>query len=107
MTLGDLIGSLAALAPDADVRMDCGTVPTELDNDPASRGPCVATLLDDACAAVGKTFEGYKGGEFVMGRNTPVWTDQSGDYYRRAITGVAIRDGLVEIQTFVLPEEYQ
>lgn len=23
--------------------------------------------------AVGKTFEGYKGGDFLMGRNTPIW----------------------------------
>jgi hypothetical protein len=24
-------------------------------------------------AAIGEVFEGYKGGDFQMGRNTPVW----------------------------------
>lgn len=32
-----------------------------------------ADALVMCCAALGEVFEGYKGGEFQMGRNTPVW----------------------------------
>ena len=28
--------------------------------------------------AIGKTYEGYKGGDFVMGKNTPVWVANYG-----------------------------
>lgn len=31
------------------------------------------SLLADCQAAMGKVFTGYKGGEFVMGENTPLW----------------------------------
>jgi hypothetical protein len=30
-------------------------------------------LLEECKSILGKTFEGYKGGEFVMDENTPVW----------------------------------
>ena len=30
-------------------------------------------LLKDCKAAVGKTFEGYKGGKFKIGKSTPIW----------------------------------
>jgi len=33
----------------------------------------VADVLEVAKECMGKTFEGYKGGDFDMGRNTPVW----------------------------------
>ena len=29
-------------------------------------------------SAVGETFEGYKGGDFVMGKNTPLWASEYG-----------------------------
>ena len=38
--------------------------------------------------AVGATFEGYKGGEFVMSRNTPVWVDNYGESNNTAVVGV-------------------
>ena len=33
----------------------------------------VSKLLEQARAVVGKTFTGYKGGDFVMGKTTPIW----------------------------------
>lgn len=33
----------------------------------------VGGVLDAIKACMGETFEGYKGGDFDMGRNTPVW----------------------------------
>lgn len=38
-------------------------------------GDFLASLKD----TIGKTFEGYKGGEFLMGKTTPVWVANYGD----------------------------
>lgn len=35
-------------------------------------------FLEMSRASVGTTFEGYKGGEFVMSRHTPVWVAEYG-----------------------------
>ena len=35
-------------------------------------------LLADCKAALGAEFEGYKGGEFVMGKTTPLWVAEYG-----------------------------
>lgn len=61
----------------------------------------VGELLTKAKEADGKIFYGYKGGEFLMNRNTPIWIGDD-DYS----SGVAILklekcyDGLVEIHTY-------
>jgi len=40
-------------------------------------------LLTECRAAMGKVFEGYKGGDFIMGESTPVWVAQYGDCGKR------------------------
>lgn len=61
----------------------------------------VGEFLEMAKEANGKTFYGYKGGEFTMNRNTPIWVGDD-DYS----TGVAIAevkkayDGLIEIHCY-------
>lgn len=66
---------------------------------------CVLKTLQDA---VGETFQGYKGGDFLMGKNTPVWvatygnsqgfdSNDNGDY--QAVVGVDVREGEVAILT--------
>jgi hypothetical protein len=119
MVLKDLIDTLSALPADAEVVMDCGTVPTRLmswrgkyadltlDHRGGSSGPSVAVLLDDAQQAIGKTFEGYKGGEYEMRSDTPVWADPYGDYYCRGITGFVLSGGKVVVKTYVVPDEYR
>jgi hypothetical protein len=57
----------------------------------------VAELLEQARAAVGETFEGYKGGDFVMSRDTAVWADDYGACNHDAIMGVTVNDGKVEL----------
>ena len=37
-----------------------------------------AGLLTEARAAMGEVFEGYKGGDFVMGKLTPLWVADYG-----------------------------
>jgi hypothetical protein len=57
----------------------------------------VVEVLDDCRSAIGRTFEGYKGGNFTMRPHTPVWADEYGQYSSNAIVGVALADGVVEI----------
>jgi hypothetical protein len=37
-----------------------------------------AELLDECKAAMGHVFEGYKGGEYLMGALTPIWVSDYG-----------------------------
>src|SRR5690242_3575186 len=39
----------------------------------------VASLLAAARSALGKTFTGYKGGEYLMGSETPCWIAKYGE----------------------------
>ncbi len=78
MTLDELIQFLEAMP--GEMRVDNG-----LGEAHSYRGwydclafePCgsrtVAEILSDAPAARGQTFRGYKGGEYLMGGNTPVF----------------------------------
>lgn len=43
--------------------------------------------------AVGSTMEGYKGGDFTMTRQTPVWVSNWGTSSGVAVTGVALVEG--------------
>lgn len=46
------------------------------------------TFLARIRAAVGETFQGYKGGDFVMGTDTPVWVSRHGDNSHTGVVGV-------------------
>lgn len=50
--------------------------------------PSVTEFLAMLNDAVGKEFTGYKGGEFTMGLNTPIWVANSGDGNNTAVVGV-------------------
>jgi hypothetical protein len=65
-------------------------------------------LLQKLKAAIGATFYGYKGGEFVMGKTTPVWVanygeshgfTHDGDTWTQAVTGVSQNAQAVRIET--------
>lgn len=103
MTLGELIDALKACKQDAVVYFDfCGTAPTNFDSwrgnyaelaigwkaGPPHPGPTVADVLSKARACDGATFEGYKGGEYTMGLQTPISVDNWGRYTECALVGV-------------------
>jgi hypothetical protein len=84
MTLGKMIDRLAAMQPDAMI--------DGLENPHSYRGYysdlaferraekiTVKDALTMCRAAMGEVFEGYKGGDFQMGRNTPLWVASYGD----------------------------
>lgn len=62
-------------------------------------GSCtVEKLLKLAKQSVNKTFIGYKGGEFVMTKNTPIWISNYGNTSSILLTKVEIPfDGYVYI----------
>ena len=78
VTLGALIRYLESLPPDQSVAEGFGHPHSyrgyyeDLAFEPVS-GTTVQEMLDAARSAFGKTFHGYKGGEFVMGENTDCW----------------------------------
>jgi hypothetical protein len=111
MTLGDLIETLASMPADYKVRFDNGRVPTELcswrgvyaeltlDSDGGDARMFVGDLLKNAEEAVGKTFQGYKGGDYTMSRETPVWADEYGDYGCIGLMGARVSGDTVTLQT--------
>ena len=50
--------------------------------------PFVEDVLKELKSAVGKTFGGYKGGDFIMGKTTPVWVSNYGEGNCTAIVGI-------------------
>lgn len=44
-------------------------------------------------------FGGYKGGNYTMTRDTPVWADEWGSYQCRGIMGSKIDDGVLVLVT--------
>ena len=59
---------------------------SDLAFEPGDRCVTVKELLERANEANGDTFTGYKGGDFVMGDDTPLWAAPYGS------TGLAIVD---------------
>lgn len=73
----------------------------------ADDGPhTIAQLLKDAEAAVGRMFTGYKGGEYIMTANTPVWADDYGSCHYNVPTGFSIHEGAAQLHTTNI-REYQ
>lgn len=63
-----------------------------------------AKLLKELKEAIGKTFEGYKGGDYVMGKNTPLWAANYGTSLAwcgdsRGIIGIEEREDFISITT--------
>lgn len=102
MTLGKLIDALEQMPPDSEVanllnphsyRGYYSDLAFELGSGTRRAGE----LLDECLGAMGRVFEGYKGGEFVMGSKTPVFVAHYG------CTGEKLmdlkRDGSIETET--------
>ncbi|PPS86431.1 hypothetical protein [Streptomyces sp. MH60] len=95
MTLGELIAVLEAEDPAKEVARGF-THPhsyrgyyRDLAFEPAGR-TTVGEMLADAYAALGETFEGWKGGDFTMGRDTDVWLSYEGCCSDEEITAASL-----------------
>ena len=45
-------------------------------------------LLEELKSAIGKTFTGWKGGDFIMDENTPIWVANSGNSGNTGVIGI-------------------
>lgn len=89
LTLSQLIKKLEGVSPGLSVRFSSGGAPGDADSyrgyysdlafEPTERDVTVGDLLDRAKSALNATFGGYKGGNFVMGPETPLWAARYGD----------------------------
>lgn len=104
MTLGELIdrlhefndvvtvrvgGGPVHLYPDCSIRSYRGVYEDLALGVTLEHGCCVRQLLDVLEGAVGETFTGYKGGEFVMTRDTRVWLANYGCLDGAPVEGVS------------------
>lgn len=62
-------------------------------------------LRDDHLAKIGKTFTGYKGGDFEMSRRTPVWVANYGNAGNTGIVGIHDDGYSVIILTAYIPDQ--
>jgi len=100
MTLGGLIEALSKEDPSAWVIYDTvdeasPSAPEsyrgyycDLSFPPSSTPITVGLLLNEAEEAIGKEFTGYKGGEFEMHADTPLWASAYGSASGLAIMGL-------------------
>lgn len=104
LTLGELINLLEADTQDKCVVYDFGDlVPTSLSSyrgyyhhlalgwrqsDSEHSPPSVKDLLAELGKGIGGVYSGWKGGEYVMSKDTPVWAANQGKDSRTAIVGV-------------------
>lgn len=112
MSLGELIAALQRKDQEAEVRLDFAYYRPSgwlhsyrgvyeqlaLDYDDKTEitvGQLVAKLKD----AIGKTFHGWKGGEYTMDEDTPVWVDKDRDASSTAIVDVETTGWCVTIRT--------
>lgn len=49
--------------------------------------------------AIGKTFQGWKGGDYRMNAQTPIWCDDAGDASSTAIVGIGSCDYWTILET--------
>lgn len=111
MRLGDIIDALAACKPSSDVEFDFGGLhPTGVDSyrgyysDLAlgygeNGGLNAGDLLKELRHADGAVFTGYKGGDYRMDRNTPMWVANWGRCHGVAVVAVEDQDWRVVIRT--------
>lgn len=126
LMLGELILKLEAIGnKDLPVIFDNGKYcPTDLDSWRGSYAELaleyqytegeeltLAAFLKMLKEAIGKTYNGYKGGDFIMGKNTPIWVahygtsigfkeNEDGDY--QAVVDTLEKEGCVVIVTELL-----
>ncbi|MEN6545669.1 MAG: hypothetical protein ABFE07_06465 [Armatimonadia bacterium] len=109
LTLGALIEALRSAPSDAVVRfdyMDCSPGEphsyrgyySDLSFDRSAEPITVSQFLDTAVCCLGGTYEGYKGGDFLMTEDTPLWAASYG-CCGRAIVGHHVNNGNVVLLT--------
>lgn len=98
LTLGKLIEKLALLPTDTPIA-GLGDLDSyrgyycDLAFEPTDEATTAGELLERCRAAMGQVFTGYKGGDYVMGAQTPLWVSRYGDASGLKLMGFEPRDG--------------
>jgi hypothetical protein len=97
VTLGEMKALLESCDQTLPVRFECGGCPGDYmsyrgyyDMIAVDHGDTctVAEFLAKTTEAIGKEFTGYKGGEFIMTKHTPVWVAEYGQSGGIGIVGI-------------------
>ena len=110
MTLGEIIDALRRKEPEQTIAFDFvyfapkGITSYRGYYDQLAIGyeqieTTVAEVLAMCNEAVGKTFTGYKGGDYVMGRETPVWVANRSESGSTAIVDIIDHGWRITIET--------
>ena len=59
----------------------------------------VSKFLELLKNAVGKTYTGWKGGDFIMGKTTPIWVANDGNSGSTAVVGIINDEHTIYLQT--------
>jgi len=118
MTLGEMISALQKCDQDATVRFDFGGLhPASMDsyrgyydqlaigfesNLTGSNTGKVGWLLEQCQFSIEHVFHGYKGGEYQMSLDTPLWVANYGQCHGTAVVGVRDLGYMVIIETAYL-----
>lgn len=107
-TLGQMIEALEALPPDTSVegvgRLESyrgyySDLAFETDGASGASSQAAVEVLADCRQALGTCFTGYKGGDFWMTGNTPLWDSPYGDASGLKVMGLKEQDGVVRLRT--------
>lgn len=109
LTLGGMIKRLDELPADMPIEYENGGYPadphsyrgyySDLSFETESGLSTVAQISALLKTALGKTFEGYKGGDFVMGEDTPLWSSTYGINSGIALMAVDVVNDCAIIRT--------
>lgn len=109
LTLGSAIAALSSLDRAILIGVDTGGGVRELDSyrgyysdlafRPSGEATPIGVVLDALQAALGQTFQGYKGGDFLMHEKTPLWLSPYGDNSGIAIVGLETQSGVLVFVT--------
>lgn len=106
LTLGKLIEKLELLPPDTPIT-GLGALRSyrgyyaDLAFEPEDGITTVGVVIERCRAAMGREFTGYKGGEFLMGENTPLWVSGYGYASGLKLMGLEARDGALRPVTMM------
>lgn len=100
LTLSGLIDQLQALPPKQPV-VGLGRARSyrgyycDLSFEPTEATQTAGNLLATARGCMGKSFEGYKGGDYMMGETTPLWLSPWGDASGLRLVGLNTNGDIV------------
>lgn len=99
LNLGEVLKALWKMPPNAKLRVmavgieGVGSYRGYYDHlaiEPGGKPGTVAEAVTELQGAIGKTFQGYKGGDYTMTQDTPVWVSHYGEASGHRVVDVVL-----------------